>query len=536
MGIKRRAGGRSSGGNRALLLATCLLLSNFLLGCGATPTPVTIAEAPTADPSPTPTLSPSSTPTATSSVTPTASPSATPTQTALPVLPTVVPSDTATITATPSRTATATLTPSPAVTPTPSSTPTETNTPGPPTLTITPTETLSPTLTPTLTPTPLYTPTPMPIVEAAQSKDLVTVLLIGLDSRKNLGSQNTDVIIVVVANKKTKQVSMLSIPRDLWVYIPTYGWSRINIAHKIGHRTGYPGGGPGLLMETIKVNFGIPVEHWARIDFTGFTSVIDKLGGVDITVRCPVNLRYAPPDSEEEEEMWLAPGVYHMDGPTALRYVRTRRGGSDFDRSRRQQQFLKAVWYQFRDANLISQVQAVWAGARDAFDTDLGLLDALALAPVAVDVEPERIRNRYIGPAQVTDWTNADGWEVLLPNYPKIQEVVARLYAGGAGDENPAIKEGARIQVRNGTYRPQMALVAADALRWEGLKVVDTSPAENPGYPNTQILVYNSDKPYTVALLAELLDVKPENIIQQPAPEQGVDIRVILGNDYDSCR
>jgi LCP family protein required for cell wall assembly len=372
-------------------------------------------------------------------------------------------------------------------------------------------------------------------VSAADSKDLVTFLLIGLDSKHNLGAQNTDVIIVVIVNKDTKQVSMLSIPRDLWVYIPTYGWSRINVAHKIGHRTGYPGGGPGLLMRTIEVNFGIRPEHWARVDFQGFTRVVDELGGVDMTVACPVNLRYKPPNSEDEEEMFLEPGVYHMDGTTALRYVRTRRGTTDFDRARRQQQFLKAMWDQTKGPDIVGKIPGLWSAMKDSFETDMNVMDIVSLAPVALDIKPQRIRNRYIGPAQTKNWTNADGWQVLLPDYAKIQQVVASLYGPPSTDEDQASGENARIQVRNGTYRPQLAQIAADELRWHGLKVVDTSPADNPDYANTRILVFN-DKPETVSLLVQVLKVQPKNVIQQPDPGQAADIQVILGKDYDPCR
>jgi LCP family protein required for cell wall assembly len=341
--------------------------------------------------------------------------------------------------------------------------------------------------------------------------------------------------MVIVANKKTKQVSMLSIPRDLWVYIPTYGWSRINVAHKIGHRTGYPGGGPGLLMKTIEVNFGIPLEHWARVDFEGFRQVVDKLGGVDMTVTCPVNLLYLAPQSDEQEEMLLEPGIYHMDGATALRYVRTRRNTSDFDRARRQQQFLKAMWNQTKSLDIIPKIPGLWSALRGSFETDLNLGDVLSLAPLALDIKPQRIRNRYIGPSQTKDWTNAEGWEVLLPDYEKIQQVVASLYAPPSTSGDQASSEGAHVQVRNGTYRSQLALVAADQLRWQGLTVVDTGPADNPDYARTRIVVYN-DKPKTVELLVQLLKVKPEDVIQQPDPSQSADIQIILGNDYDPCR
>jgi hypothetical protein len=80
-----------------------------------------------------------------------------------------------------------------------------------------------------------------------------------------------------------------------------------------------------------------------------------------------------------------------------------------------------------------------------------------------------------------------------------------------------------------------LGLVATDQLQWEGVKVLDTAPAETPDYAQTQIIVYN-DKPKTVELLAEQLDVKQENILYQPDPNQPADILVILGDDYDPCR
>jgi LCP family protein required for cell wall assembly len=404
----------------ALLLLS--LLPGILAGCGATPTRVGVVTAEL--PSPTPSLSATWTalPTVQAAPlqtrTPTFTPSITPTGTRLPT-------DTATFTTTPSPTPSVTRTATPSG---PKNTPTET---------LTPTATITPTQTPTLTPTPIYSPTPLPTVSF--SDNIMHLLLVGLDFTQNLGSQNTDVIIVVVINKDTKQVSLLSIPRDLWVYIPTVGWSRINVAHKIGHRTGYPGGGPGLLAETIRVNFGLPVDHWGRLDFRGFTRVVDELGGVEMTVACPVNLLYKPPTSEEEQEMILEPGVYQMDGQTALRYVRTRRGTSDFDRAHRQQEFLKAMWNQtkeqFKGLDWVPKIRGLWTALRDSFETDLNLLDFLSLVPTALEMKPQRIRSRYIGSGQTTGWVTADGWQVLLPDYAKIQQVVAGLYAPPAATE-----------------------------------------------------------------------------------------------------
>ena len=512
-----------------LLLVSLLFSADLLTGCGAqSPTAITeatgISPSPSATPSPTPTLTALPTvpavadrpPAATTSPPP--SPSLTPAQTATATA-------TSTSSPTPSRTPTPTFTPSASATWTPE--------PMTPTPTITPTETITPTPTPTLTPTPLYTPTPMPT--PTYSGDWVHILLIGLDSTRNLGSMNTDVIIVAAINKDTKQVSLLSIPRDLWVYIPTYGWSRINIAHKIGHRTGYPGGGPGLLADTIAVNFGLPTDHWVRVDFRGFAQVVDALGGVDMTVNCPVNLRYRPPTSDTEEEMILEPGIYHMDGATALRYVRTRRGGSDFDRARRQHQFLKAVWAQTKSPDLLLKIPSLWSALQGAYETDLSLGDVLSLAPLALDLQPQRIRSRYINSNYTDDWHNAEGWSVLLPRYDEIQKLVASLYAPPSSTEDRIAQEEVRVQVRNGTYRPQLAKIAADQLRWHGFQILDTGLADRPDYQQTQIIIYR-DEPDAVALMTRVLRAAPENVIQQPDLDQEADILVILGNDYDPCR
>ena len=369
-------------------------------------------------------------------------------------------------------------------------------------------------------------------------QDITHILLIGGD-RDYVLDQNTDTLIVLVVDRKTRQVSMLSIPRDLWVYIPTHGWDRINVAQRIGYRTKYPDGkGHGLLMRTIEENLGIPIDHWVRVGYEGFARVVDELGGVDMVVPCRVNLRYQPPTSDTEQEMILEQGMHHLDGPTALRYVRTRRGDSDFERAQRQQQFIRAVWDQFKSPDIILKIPGLWSALQGSFQTDLKLGDVLALVPVALELEPHRVRSRYIGRGQVEGWTTPEGLRVLLPIPEKVQQVVASLHAPPSTNDRVA-NESARIQVQNGTERPYLARIAAEQLRWEGFKIVDIDFADRTDYKKTQIIVLN-DKPEALALLTRLLGVRADNI-RQPAPNQPAetapaDLLVILGRDYDPCR
>jgi LCP family protein required for cell wall assembly len=380
---------------------------------------------------------------------------------------------------------------------------------------------------------PTPQPSPSPVATTVFSKDIIHVLLIGGDTNY-VPDMNTDTLIVVVVNTKTRQVSLLSIPRDLWVYIPDYGWGRINTAHRLGSRHKSEGYGPGLLMRTIEQNLGIPIDYWVRVNYDGFVNLVDKLGGIDMIVPCRVNLRYQPPTSAEQEEIILEPGVYHMDGATALRYVRTRRGNSDFDRARRQQQFLRAVWDQFKSADVIPKIPGLWLALKDHFQTSLKLGDVLALAPVALSLQPQRIRSRYLGSGQVEGWTTPEGWSVLVPIPEKVQQVVDSLYAPPSASDS-AGDEAARIEVQNGTGRPYLAQIAADQLHWQGLTIVDTGLADRSDYRKSRIIVFN-DRPEALALLVRLLEVDPKNVVQQPDPNQPADMRVILGEDYDPCR
>ncbi len=453
------------------------------------------------------------------------------------------PATTSAMHAEPSATPTATLPPSATPTRTatvardlPTPRPTASPTPLPPaaspTATATPSPTASPSPAATATPTPEPSPTPLPT--AAIGEDVVNILLIGGDNNY-VPDMNTDTLIVAVVNRKTRQVSLLSIPRDLWVNIPTYGMGRINIAHRIGARFKYPdGGGPGLLMRTIEENLGIGIDHWVRIGYDGFARAVDEVGGVDMVVPCRVNLRYRPPTSQDEEEIILEAGIHHFDGATALRYVRTRRNETDFERESRQQQFIKRVWYQFKSASVLPKVPALWSAMKGAFATDLKLGDILALAPAVLDLEPQRIRSRFIGRGQVQSWTTPGGAQVLLPIPEKIQPLVESLYAPPPAPEQPAA-EPLRIQVQNGTRRPDLAAIAVDQLRWYGLHAEEGGPAEQTGYEKTQILVFGGE-PGAVEKLAHLLKVGAENVVEAAAQDPALDVRVILGADYDPCR
>lgn len=148
------------------------------------------------------------------------------------------------------------------------------------------------------------------------------------DQKSTPGDQRTDAIMLIRLDRRNGTASVVSIPRDSWVAIPDHGTMKINAA--------YPLGGPPLLIQTVEQLTKVRVDHFMIIDFVGFQSIVDALGGVDVEVAA---------STVDSSGLALHKGTNHLNGSAALAYVRERHSlpKGDFDRIRRQQNFLRAV-------------------------------------------------------------------------------------------------------------------------------------------------------------------------------------------------
>ncbi len=437
-------------------------------------------------------------------------------------LPTSTPIPVAHDTALPSATFTATHT----ITPLPSWTPTVTSYPS-----------LTPTIT--LTATPIVgAPTPVP--ERTSAYDLVNILVLGNDGYSTSAAYRSDVVIIVSVNRTTSSVNMLSIPRDLYVYIPAHGYSRINTATVWGATNNWPGGSIGLLKEAIRYNFGIPIHHYARVDFSGFSAIIDTVGGIDLVVDCALTdyrLR-APGLSPNLRDNWewvtLNAGLNHMDGATALWYARSRATTSDFDRNRRHQMVLRAIWGRFQADNMWDQVPVLWEALSNAIETDLTLNDILSLVPIGIGLTPSLIQSHYIGPSQVEDFTTDQGGAVLAMKPDAVQVVVDQFML--PPPTNVLQRENPRVEVHNQSGAGQMEWIASERLARVGLTAVIEAESTNEPLPRTIIYDYTGEaKGSSLTLIQEQLGVLEADIIHEPDPDRTVDYRIILGQSFDSC-
>lgn len=348
----------------------------------------------------------------------------------------------------------------------------------------------------------------------------VNIVLLGSDKRESGGAWRTDTMIVVSLDTEQRIVRLLSIPRDLWVYIPGHGYDRINTADLWGELA-QKGGGAETIRQTLYQNLGIPIHYYVRVDFEGFKRIIDALGGVDIDVEC------------ELTDIELTPGRHHMNGTQALWYARSRITTNDFDRSRRQRKILMALWQQHLNKEIILKLPALWSALIDTVQTDLPLDQVISLAYLGLQLDPSRIYSQSIGPWQVENWTTPEGAAVLLPNYDAIQELLNSFY----GEIDWAFVEKVNrtdVEVLNGTWQDQAAHLASTSLAWAGFQIAGTGMADRQDYAETQIIVYNADQD-TAELVAQLVDAPPTAVQYQTDPSSPVAIRVILGADFDPC-
>ncbi|WP_336033942.1 LCP family protein [Geodermatophilus sp. FMUSA9-8] len=215
----------------------------------------------------------------------------------------------------------------------------------------------------------------------------VTFLLVGTDSRGSAdegiaSGGRSDAIMIARFTGDRQHAQLVSIPRDSWVDIPGHGRDKINAA--------YAYGGPSLLIQTVEQLTQVRIDHYVAIDFEGIVAVTDDLGGVDVVVA----------ETTSNGPYTFPAGVNHLDGDRARWYLGQRYGlpGGDFDRVRRQQQYLEAVFTQLfssgtltdpgrLDAALLSVTSAV------AVDDTLGNGDLLGLAYSLRSLRPENVQS-----------------------------------------------------------------------------------------------------------------------------------------------
>lgn len=378
----------------------------------------------------------------------------------------------------------------------------------------------------------------------------VNILVLGVGGQGHEAPDLSDTIMVMSVDPKTKDAAMLSIPRDLYVKIPASAKTRQQNG-KINAANAY--GGPELAARVVSNVIGVPIHYYVLIDFSGFRQAIDAVGGIDINVPNAIYDPSYPCDNERGGycPFSVKPGMQHMNGTVALRYARSRKSTSDFDRAARQQLVIAALRQKALQLSTLTnpvKLTELISAIGTHVKTDIQPAELKKMAALAKDIDPAKTPQKVLDTeskdAFLVGGTNIiDGAGYIeVPkagtfNYSEIQDFVKNIFA-----DNYLIQENAKLEVQNGSGINGLATNVVKSLQSAHYNVGDPTNAADR-YTKTVIYDYTGGKkPYTINYLERRFNVKAQ---RAAAPTPTVDsatgktsavpeIRIILGSDYKS--
>lgn len=410
-------------------------------------------------------------------------------------------------------------------------------------------------------------------------KKPINILLLGYGGGNHDGAYLTDSMMVVHIDPKQQKTTLISIPRDIWIKIPTNGtdgsYAKINAAYEYGlDTTSFPGkqdqfkgadGGGHMAEYVVSQVTGLPISYFVGMDFSGFTHTIDTLGGVDINVETAFDDYEYPIDGKEADlcgqpqsaiptldaqatqsavemvypcryqHLHFDKGLTHMDGVRALTYVRSRHSlqdGTDFGRAKRQRNLIIAVKQKVLSAGFIPKIIPFISSLGDDLRTDLTIDDIKSLLQNSSDLSKYPVTTLAITDQNyLIDSFSADGQSILqskdgVDSWTSVHTWIADTLSGKTIPVTPV------IEVENGTHTPGLALTATNKLKAMNLQTVD--PANAPDtHAQTKIIIYAPNiNPSDLNAIKNEFSV---TTVSKEQPTQNVyNVLVIVGDDYSS--
>lgn len=341
----------------------------------------------------------------------------------------------------------------------------------------------------------------------------------GLDDLKNFGQAGgarSDVVMLVRVDPSTGRAQMLSIPRDLRVDIPGHGTNKINAAFAFG--------GPSLLVETLKSNLNVEVNHYVQVDFVGFQSLVDELGGIEIPF--PNQAR------DVKSGLDVAAGQDTLDGFQALAYARSRsyqelQNGSwvsvdanDIGRTQRQQEVVRAIVSKMKRPSSIAEAGDI----TEAMSKHMTIDSELAGESVAAMMWDFKglLAGSIDGATLPTYTENIGGSSYQIAKQPEADAMLANFRAGLAFDDQPL-----RVEVLNGNGTAGAAGAMSTRLESLGFQVASVGNADSSSYAETTVIVPeggNDDG-------RRIVDALGFGVVQPGTVDNGYDAVVIVGAD-----
>ncbi len=347
----------------------------------------------------------------------------------------------------------------------------------------------------------------------------------------------TDTIIVGSFNSKSKEINLLSIPRDTYVVMPENRravlkemglWTPSDGAMKLNEVHHYAGKENGVLfvMKQLEEMLNIEIPYYVKVNLDAFKFIVDELDGVEFDV--PIKMDYE--DKYQNLFIHLKPGIQILDGEQAMQLVRFRGypGGDDWKRSQVQQDFIKAIITQVvSDGNLLNNAPTMLKAVYDYVETNMDISDALKYLKYAGDIKAENINTYNLREGATTPKIN--GKDFVKLDYDYVSEVVDEVFYNFSGDEIEIVPSvGKSIQVLNGGMKSGIASKNKEYLEDNGF-VVDNI-GDYSGTKSDYTRIYVKKKGWG----ADIKDLYPESkLIVDSKVTSGYDIVIILGTNEE---
>ncbi len=380
----------------------------------------------------------------------------------------------------------------------------------------------------------------------AQDGEL-TFLLMGVGGEGHAGSLLTDTMLLATVDLEENRIGIVSIPRDLAYPLGGGRFMKINAVHAYAEQNA-PGNGARDTADAMEELLSTHIDHVIRVDFHGFVTLVDAVGGIDVNVERAFTDYEYPTEDDKWQTVHFDAGSQHMDGERALKFVRSRHGGNgeggDFARNRRQQRVMLALKEKLLSAGTLTNPQRLlklYEAVAQNLQTDLSPWDILKLAPLTQNLSSDNITLTVLTdePGGVLRPANIDGAFMLFPkeeDWSEIRDIVHdpfRTAEERVTDDRPT--QPVTVEVRNGTYATGFAGTVSDKLTALGYEIAGVGNATRRGYERSVIYDLTSGKKAEdLAKLKRLLDANISTTDPKIANEEGLtlatDFLIILGD------
>lgn len=360
-----------------------------------------------------------------------------------------------------------------------------------------------------------------------------TILLLGGDDKPGTPKHRTDTMILAKVDPISKQVWMLSIPRDTRVNIPGYGHEKINAA--------YWHGGPQLAIRTVAEFTGVEINHYMEVDFYSFKAAVDAMGGVWVDVPKEIDDPKAAGASYKRQAAHIDAGYQLLDGDHALVFVRSRKYvDADFGRMRNQQLFFKALADQVAARQNLAKLPKVVMAVHPHIGTDMSLMEMIRTAQA---LKSAGSKNLYT--ATLTgEWKSPFVWT----DEENMRQMIERMQAGRSFDDTSTVTAEdtggssvsdirslqISVDVRNGAGISGCAKQAASILKARAFNVAEVGNANQFVYDNTMV-VYKDDAS-AAQRVADVLPPGAKVVESRGMYSFKSDILVVIGKDWDLAK